>query len=56
MTFTVRLIQNSGSKSSAALTFEAIERARLRTLWVWDSGATVYGRFTWERVKEDKAQ
>ena len=59
MTFTVRLIQNSGSKSSAALTFEAIEDAldygQLCGLGQWRNGG--HGRFTWERVdKEDKAQ
>lgn len=42
MTFTVRLIQNSGSKSSAALTFEAIEDAldygQLCGLGQWRNG------------------
>lgn len=59
MTFTVRLIQNSGSKSSAALMFEAIEDAldygQLCGLGQWRNGG--HGRFTWERVdKEDKTQ
>ena len=57
MTFTVQLIDNKGSKSSAALTFEAIEEAldygRLCGLGQWRNGG--HGRFKWERVKEKQA-
>lgn len=52
MEFTVKLLRNKGSKSSEALTWEAIEEAldygQLSGLGQWRTGS--HGRFTWERV------
>lgn len=55
MEFTVRLIKNKESKSSAALTWEAVEEAldygQLCGMGQWRTGG--HGRFTWERVDKD---
>lgn len=52
MEFTVKLLQNKSSKSSAALTFEAVEEAldygQLCGMGQWRTGG--HGLFTWERV------
>ena len=55
MEFTVRLIKNKESKSSAALTWEAVEEAldygQLCGMGQWRTGG--HGRFTWERMDKD---
>ena len=53
MEFTVRLIKNKESKSSAALTWEAVEEALDygQLCGQWRTGG--HGRFTWERVDKD---
>ena len=55
MEFTLKLLKNNGSKSSSALTWEAVEEAlnygQLCGMGQWRTGG--HGRFKWERVDKD---